>query len=153
MTRTRFRLATVERYAEGAERELAWLAELELTETEPETRLSVAQTTAEVKARLAGVAAALRQAAAANRQAKLQENHVAVTVRLAEAQETHNMLLAQLGELLSLHPVLNHVAASRGMIAEQNELLTEKDKRILELELEIVEAKKKKEASRARRTN
>lgn len=93
--RSRWVPAKAERYMQGAELELNAFARL--IEHDGGDEKQVLLLHAQVKAQLAVASA---------------------TIRAAEATEYQNQILGQIGELLSMHPIISHVMATRNVMGE-----------------------------------
>jgi hypothetical protein len=120
-TRTRYAPATAERYMKGVELELAGIEREAISTGGEGIEMAVLEVNAKVKAQLAQVAA---------------------TLRLAEAQETTNSILSQIGELLTMHPAIRYGMQVGGLLADLNGKIEEKDGEINSLRMALNEAQK-----------
>lgn len=140
---TRYVPAKMTRYIEGAENELEYLAQLDNALTIEDNRLELqmrnAAAQARVKAQLATAVAIAGQAATADAQNEilkgLSDNLVAMfTIQTPDSRAGVAAILAQIGDLISLHPSISHVMATRNVISEQNDEITALKAKVAELE-------------------
>lgn len=136
--RSRWVPAKPERYMQGVEEELAFLAEVDRGASD-DIRVQIGAATAVAKASLANASVGLANAS--------------VGLKQVEALEGLGVVLSQIGELFAMHPVFSHVMATRQMIAERNAEMERLNDEIAQLRLTVEAMQPPKENADDRKPN